>query len=223
MVIAGSLYAHFIEVRYIWAMVLYIILVLTVAVSIYAFYNNGIADKLIFYPYIMEKVDSFYRFFTAGFIHLDWSHLIFNMLTLYFFGANAQYMLQELTGQKSELIFAFLYLSALLLSSLPGYFKNRDNRTYRALGASGAVCAIVFFSIYYSPWSKIYMYFIPIGIPAILYGIIYMVYSYVMIKKGSDNIGHDAHFYGSAYGFLFALLVDPTHGKLFLMQILHPH
>jgi len=120
-------------------------------------------------------------------------------------------------------LFLMLYLSAIVLASLPSFLKNRNNSYYRSLGASGGVAAILFFTIYYSPWSKIQILFIPIGIPSILFGVLYLAYEAYMAKRGAGNVNHNAHFVGSVYGLLFALVVDPTHGMSFINAIMNPH
>ncbi len=199
-----------------------IFIAITVLVSIAAFNNRDLINKLILYPRIMSRPAEYYRLLSSGFIHADWNHLIFNMFTLYFFGRNAEYVLGEFFPQSAGIVFCVLYLSAIVISSLPSMIKHRDNSHYAALGASGGVSAILFFTIYYFPWAGIQIYFIPIGIPAIIYGVLYSAYSFYMAKKGNDNVGHDAHLGGGIYGFIFAFLVDPTHGRMFLEQITHP-
>lgn len=201
----------------------YIFIGVTLIVSYFAFNNTALLHKLIMYPYGMKAPKEYYRLLTSGFIHADWNHLIFNMFTLYFFGAIVEHVLQGITGAIAGIaLYIFLYLSSIVVSSLPALIKQKNNSYYRSLGASGGVSAILFFSIYYFPWSKISILFIPIGIPAILFAILYTLYSYYMSKKGMDNIGHDAHLGGGLYGFLFAFLIDPSHGLMFLQQLLHP-
>ena len=193
-----------------------IIIVITVLVSLAAFNDANLINKLILYPRIMNgDPKEYYRFLTSGFIHGDFNHLLFNMFTLYSFGR----VVEEFMG--SGQMFLLLYLSGIIISSLPAFFKNRNNSQYRALGASGGVSSILFFSIYFAPWSKIGIMFLP-GIPAILFGVLYIIYCIYMSKRGNDNIGHDAHLMGALYGLLFALILDPTHGQLFMQAIFHP-
>lgn len=199
-----------------------IIVVITVLVSLAAFSDAGILNKLIFWPRVMqERPAEYYRFLTSGFIHGDWNHLIFNMLTLFFFGKSVEDILLYLSRAGAS-YYLFMYLSAIIIAGVPAYIKYRNNAYYRALGASGGVSAIVAFYIYYAPWASIYFYFIPIGIPAILYGLAYVIYSAVMARRGSGNIGHDAHLWGTVYGFIFAFVTDPSHGQVFFYQITHP-
>ncbi len=200
-----------------------IIIVTTVLVSLAAFNDANLRSRLILYPRIMNGPSEYYRLLTSGFIHADWNHLIFNMITMFFFGRIVEEsILGDFYGRAGGLIYLILYVSGIVMSSVPSVIKHRNDSTYAALGASGGVSSILFFVIYFFPWSKISMYFIPIGIPAIIYGVLYTLYSLYMSKRGNDNIGHDAHLGGALYGFVFALIVDPTHGQMFLYQILHP-
>lgn len=201
--------------------VIYFFIAITFLITLLSFNDSSLLNKLLLYPRIMTKPAEYYRLLTSGFIHADYNHLIFNMITLYFFGRSVESVLIQI-DLPSLVVFPILYLSAIIISSIPAMLKHKNDVHYRALGASGGVSAVVFFSVYYYPWSKIYIFFIPIGIPAIIYGVLYSLYSLYMSKKGNDNIGHDAHLGGAFYGFIFALLCDPTHGALFISQILHP-
>ncbi len=198
-----------------------LILIITVAISIAGFSNEQIINKLILWPRKMDNPAEYYRLLTSGFIHNDWNHLIFNMITFYFIAPSVEFLM-AMIGKPSEM-FVLLYLSAIVISSLPSFVKNRNNSYYRSLGASGGVAAILFFTIYYSPWSLIRILFIPIGIPSILFGVLYLAYEAYMAKRGAGNVNHDAHFIGSVYGLLFALVVDPSHGMSFINAIMSPH
>jgi membrane associated rhomboid family serine protease len=193
-----------------------ILLAITGLVSYMAFNDKNLESKLILWPRKMDNPAEYYRFLTSGFIHSDWNHLIFNMLTLYFFGKAAE----ENLG--IGIMVVVLYLSGIVIAGIPSFIKNRNNSYYRSLGASGGVSSVVFFFIYFFPWNKIYFFFI-IGMPSIIFAIAYLVYSAFMSKRGGDNINHDAHIWGSVYGFLFAIIYDPTHGVSFLDNIMHPY
>lgn len=199
----------------------YIFIAITALISISAFSNADIINKLIFYPAIMKRPVEWYRLLTAGFIHADWNHLIINMLSLYFFGRSAEYFLAY-NGHFGVGWVCLLYLAGIVMASVPSFINKRNDRYYSALGASGGVAAVVFYVIYYAPWAGIGIMFIPIRIPAIIYGVLYTLYSSYMSKKGMDNIGHDAHLSGSLYGFAFAYLTDPTHGLSLINQLMHP-
>ncbi|NCX95807.1 MAG: rhomboid family intramembrane serine protease [Chitinophagia bacterium] len=200
----------------------YLIIIITAIISIAAFSNSALLNKLILYPYRMEGPEEYYRLLTSGFLHADWNHLLFNMLSLYFFGDNVIQILQQIVGGSAPIAFVSIYCLAITVSSVPALIKHRQNSNYSALGASGGVAGIIFFTIYYFPWSQIYIGFIPFGIPAILYGAIYVLYSYFMAQRSMDNIGHEAHLSGALFGFSVALLLDPSHGQYFLRQMQHP-
>lgn len=191
-----------------------IIIVLTVLVSLASFNDKGLENKLILWPRYMDTPDQYYRLLTSGFIHADWNHLLLNMFSLYFAGV--------IVESYGSIQFAVLYLTGIIVASLPSFLKNRNNSHFRSLGASGGVAAIMFFFIYHNPWGRITLFFIPIPIPALLFGVIYLGTEAYMAKRGSGNVNHDAHFWGSAYGFLFAILTDPTHGLSFLYDIMNP-
>ena len=191
-----------------------IIVAITVLLSIAAFNNETIINKLILWPRQMNNPQEYYRLLTSGFIHADWNHLLFNMITLFYMGRWAEYILGA--G------FLTLYLTGIIIASLPSFLKNRNNSYYRSLGASGGVAAVLFFFIYSTPWSRISMMFIPIGIPSIIFGVLYLVFEAYMAKKGAGNVNHDAHIWGSVYGLFFALLTDPTHGLSFINALLSP-
>jgi membrane associated rhomboid family serine protease len=106
-----------------------------------------------------------------------------------------------------------------MLSVLPSFGKYKNDPGYNAVGASGAVSAVVFASILFVPLGKIYLFFIPIGIPAFIFGGLYLIYSAYMAKRGGDNIGHDAHFWGALFGFVYTIAIKP---KVFLVLIQHP-
>lgn len=195
-----------------------IIIIITAIVSIAAFSNSELLNKLILYPAQMRSPGEFYRFITSGFIHADWIHLGLNMYVFWIFGKYVESLYTTLFG--SPFLFAVMYLMALIASSLPAFAKHKNNYYYRALGASGAVAAVMFSFVYYHPWSTLYFWFIPM--PSIVFAVLYLVYSAYAARKGQDNIGHDAHFYGAVFGFVFTLIFDPTHGQYFLQQILHP-
>lgn len=195
------------------------IIIITVITSILAFNNQELKGKFLFYPNGMNTPSEYYRFISHGLIHADFIHLFFNMYVLYIFGRNVEYMLAAVTGK--TFLFGVMYVLALIASSLPSFAKHRNNYYYAALGASGAVAAVLFSFVYYQPWSTLLIFgFIPM--PAILGAILYLVYSAYMAKKGTDNIGHDAHFYGAVFGFVFTFLFDPTHGSLFIQQLMRP-
>ncbi len=194
-----------------------IIIAITVLVSLGAFNSIELKHKLILYPFGMNRPSEYYRLLSSGFIHEDIPHLAFNMYALYIFGQNMEIQFAMLSF---SWVFVILYITGIIVASLPAMFKHRLHSYYSALGASGGVSAIIFAFIYYHPWSRIGMVLIPgIGIPAIVFAVLYLIYSAYSARKGSGNIGHDAHFWGGVYGFVFAFFSDPTHGRLFIEQL----
>lgn len=195
-----------------------IIIILTVLVSISAFNNEDIVRKMILWPIRMNNNPSeYYRLLSAGLIHADWIHLFFNMYVLYIFGRHVENIFAAL-GQ--SYMYIIMYIMALAASSIPAMIKHKDNPYYQALGASGAVAAVMFSFAYFNPWLTISVWFIPA--PTIVWATIYLVYSAYKSRRANDNIGHDAHFYGAIFGFLFTLAIDPTHGAIFFRQLLSP-
>ncbi len=193
----------------------YCIIALTVGTSIYTFSNAQIFDKLAFYPYLIKRRPSeSFRFISHGFIHGDYGHLLFNMVTLYFFGP----LVEESIMSKTE--FTLFYLSSMILASSAAYQTNQDNQDYRACGASGAISAILFVLVFYEPWSVLYIsFFIPIYY--ILFAIGFLMYSWYMDKKSTGRIAHDTHLYGALVGIAYTLLFHPESLSIFLQKIKH--
>ncbi|GAA4463755.1 rhomboid family intramembrane serine protease [Nemorincola caseinilytica] len=193
------------------------IIVLTCIISFTAFNRPEVFDKLCFNPYIMHRDrQELFRFVSVGFVHADLGHLIFNMLTLYFFG-------KALEGRIfSEVQFLLFYVSALVLSGIDEYVKQKNNPQYRACGASGAVAAIMFSVVLFAPWELIYLKFI-IPIPFIVFAVGYLIYSYYMDRRGGGLIGHGIHLWGALYGLAFTLLAEPRSLSIFLERIAKPH
>ena len=191
------------------------LVIITVLLSVAAFNDSRMADKLILWPARMHKAREYYRLLTSGFIHADWMHLIFNMLALFSFGrlVEALFMYRGITPW----LYMFMYLSGIVVSSLPSFYKHRENPYYRSLGASGGVASVLFASVYFAPWQWMNIMFIPM--PNIVFAVLYLVYSAYMSKRGGGTINHDAHFWGAVWGFVFTLTVDPSHGGIFLDQI----
>lgn len=194
-----------------------IIIVVTVLVSLAAFNNNKLMNDLLLWPAKMNSPAQYYRLLTSGFVHADYMHLGFNMFSFYFF-ADLLETNQYGIGVERFLI---LYLSAIVVASMPSYLKKRKNPGYRSLGASGGVAAIIFATIYLYPWQSIYIFF-AIPLPSIVFAVLYLVYSAYAARKGSGGINHDAHFWGAVYGILFMLVIDPSHGMSFIQQLSHP-
>jgi membrane associated rhomboid family serine protease len=199
-----------------------ILIGLTVAISAYAWSNRDLMEAWIMEPYLIARNGQWYRFLTSGFLHADWSHLLFNMFAFYSFSPVVLAMLARGYGAGAGLgLFLLLYLGGIIVSDLPTYFKHRDERNYRSLGASGGVASIIFASILFYPTGKIGMMFLPpeLGIPSFVFGFLYLAYSYYMARRQGDNINHDAHFYGALYGVIVIAALVPGVVPQFVQQI----
>lgn len=197
-------------------MLTFVLIAVTMLVSWLAFDKPKLQQRLILWPPAVERRHQYDRLLTHGFIHADWQHLLFNMLTLYFFGRNIEAVMTELVGPA---VFVFFYLSAIVVAILPSYLRHRRDANYSSLGASGGVSAVLFAAILLQPWTLI---FIPIPMPAIVYAVGYVAYSFWMDKRGGDGINHSAHLSGAIYGVLFMLVMEPRVGPYFLQQLSNP-
>jgi membrane associated rhomboid family serine protease len=204
-------------------MMTYILIAFTALVSIPAFHNQDLFLKLLFSPYQVYHRRQFYRLLTHGFLHANWTHLIVNMLVLFFFGPYVENYLKMILGPEMQpwyrLIYLLFYFAAIIVSSLVSLFKHKNNVWYNAVGASGAVSAILFFFIFFKPWELIYFYGI-IPVPGIIMGLLYLMYSHFMSKREADNINHDAHITGALFGFIFPLLLDYKLIHYFISELL---
>lgn len=195
-----------------------------VVFSFIGFSNNNMVNKTIMWPYYVKRNNEYHRFITSGFLHADMIHLFFNMFTLYFFGRNIEFVYNTLQ-LGGNLAFLALYFGALILSDIPTFFKYQDKANYRSLGASGAVSAVVFATILFSPWESIYL-FGAIRISAAVYAVLFIWYCIYMGKHGKDNINHDAHLWGALFGLAYTLLLvgikQPELFEVMITQLKNP-
>jgi membrane associated rhomboid family serine protease len=194
-----------------------ILIIITVIISFTAFNNEKITNDLVFWPPMIKQKKQFYRFITSGFIHADIAHLAFNMITLYFFGRAMELFFIERIGKVGFLLF---YIIGIIVSEVPSYIKHQNNYSYRSLGASGAVTAILFSFILLSPWQTLFVFFLPL--PAIIFAVIYIGYTIYMDKKGGDYVNHSAHLWGAVWGILATIIMEPTVIPHFLEQLMNP-
>ncbi|MEP6899613.1 MAG: rhomboid family intramembrane serine protease [Rhodanobacter sp.] len=194
-----------------------IIIAITCVVSFMALKNSRLMNDLILWPPAIARQREYHRLVTYGLVHADFGHLLFNMLTLFFFGRTMEGFFGSRLGPFG---FALFYILGLIVSILPTYLKNRSNPNYRSLGASGAVSAVLFAYILLFPWQQIIVLVVPM--PAIIYAALYTGYSIYMDRRGQGNVNHSAHLWGAAYGVAFTLLVDPRVLPYFLDALMHP-
>src|SRR5689334_8536740 len=180
------------------------ILGLTIVVSALGLmYSPRIIERNLLRPYYLRRERRYDTLITKGFVHADMTHLFFNMLSLYFFGP---YLEATTIGTPK---FVALYFLGLLVASLGTYFRRRRDPQYASLGASGAINAVLFAYIVYYPMNSIYLFFV-VKIPAFLFAILFLIYTYWASKNARDNINHDAHFEGALFGLFFVLVTEPS-------------
>lgn len=175
----------------------------------------------MFNAYAIQHNREWWRFLSHGLLHANFAHLFFNMYALYLFGTFVErsFQLDFIFGKVNGMvIYLLLYVGGLVVSSIYSYFKHKDDYHYNALGASGAVSAVIYASILLNPLSKIYLFYV-IGLPAWIFGFAYLALSWYLARRGNDNIGHDAHFWGAVYGFLLPLCFKPDLWYGFIGQI----
>ncbi|RQO31452.1 rhomboid family intramembrane serine protease [Taibaiella sp. KBW10] len=195
--------------------VTYIIIGISVLISLYCFKQEAIRQKLMLYPVAMRHPLQAYRLITSGFVHVDTAHLVFNMITLYFFGP----LLERFIGADQ---FLMLYLSGIIVANLPSFYRHMHNPRFASLGASGGVASVIFACIYFIPWERICIFFF-LCIPAILFAVGYLIYSAIMSRRAKQTINHTAHFLGSVYGLVYMIIIDSSHGALFLERLMNFH
>lgn len=202
----------------------YLLIALTSIISILAFNNREIFDKLQLNTYATYHKKEWYRVLSHGFLHADWIHLFINMFVLYSFGRSVENIFNQLAVEgiiKSPVLsFVILYFASMIFATITSIKNHKDDYWYNSVGASGAVSAVVFTHIFFYPLQSIELYAI-IPIPGIVLGIAYLIYSSYMSKRGKDNVNHDAHLIGAVFGFLFPIVLEPKLINVFLNQILN--
>ena len=204
-------------------MITLVIVIVTVLTSVAAFRRQELLYRFDLSPARIVHQRQYYRIFTHAFLHTDYFHLGVNMLVLYSFGSFIEQKFSALEADgvifSGPFFYLLLYAGSIAVASLPTITRYRNDEGYSALGASGAVSAVVFAYIFFAPLNKIYFYMV-LPIPGILFGVLYLVYSSYMGKRNKDNINHSAHFWGAVAGFLFPVLLEPALFMEFLDQLL---
>jgi len=181
-----------------------LIFVVTLVASLAGLYAQPqVIERSLFRPYWFLRRKQYASIVTSGFVHADLPHLIFNMVTFWFFAF-------PLEKQIGPVRFAVLYVLGLVVSDLGTYFKHRNDPHYASLGASGAISAVLFAAIVYFPWMELFIIPIPVPIPAPLFAVGYVAYSWYSARQARGRINHDAHLGGALFGIVFVLLTDPA-------------
>jgi membrane associated rhomboid family serine protease len=189
-------------------MITWLIIGITAVVSYAAFHNQALMEKLQFNPAQIIHRRQYYRLISHAFVHVSWTHLIVNMLVLFFFGRNVESYFGYFFGNRAVLYYVILYFGGILVSNTWSLIKHQNDYYYNAVGASGAVSAVLFAFIFLDPWEMLYLFAI-LPIPGIIFGVGYLIYSYQMGKRKADNVAHDAHFLGAVFGFIFPIILKP--------------
>lgn len=192
----------------------------------------------MFIPYLSKDGGQKYRFLSHTLIHADWGHLLFNMMSLYFLGelllnqVGGLYesssgdvfiiengLIQDYGEIVGQVHFLVIYVLGGLFATLWPFLRNKDNPSYRSLGASGAVSAVIFAAILWNPSVPLNIFFIPFGIPAYIFGPLYLAYEFFAHKRGGTGIAHDAHIGGAIFGVLYVLIINFDKGSSFISHI----
>ena len=181
--------------------VLIAIIVVNVLISYKGFNDLSFFRKYEFHVGSIRSGEQI-RMLTSGFLHADMTHLIFNMLTLWFFAP-------VVISYLGDFSFLLVYFGSLIFGSLLTMVFHKNDYGYRAVGASGAVTGVLYSAILLQPDMMLSIFFI-IPMPAYIFGILYLLYSIYGMKAKNDNIGHTAHFGGAVGGYLITLVKEPT-------------
>ncbi|CAM4181651.1 rhomboid family intramembrane serine protease [Cytophagaceae bacterium 50C-KIRBA] len=196
----------------------FIIIIITVLVSLLCWQKPALMDKLTMNPYKINQRKEYWRFITSGFIHADFTHLFFNLFSFFFFGLQLENIFTVLFPESGQILFVIFYITAIVAADLPTFFKQSKNPHFNSLGASGAVSAVIFAGILFFPTEKIYLFGV-LGIPGFIYAGLFTWYSIAMDRRGRDYVNHSAHLYGGLYGLVFVTLLYPKVWLTFVEQV----
>lgn len=197
-----------------------VIIAITCLISYRAFQDQSTFRRLMHHPYTESQEGEYYRLLSSGFVHGSLMHLLLNMYVLYEFGSVVERLyLSQLGDTGGRFAFVVLYLVTIVAANIPTHFKHREDRSYAAIGASGAVSGILFAYVLFYPWSMLGIMFV-IPCPAIVFAVLYLVYSSWASKNSNDNIGHDAHFYGAIFGLVLTIVLMPDQVPVFVDRLM---
>jgi len=194
------------------------IIAFTVVISLLGLQDQRVFQQLVFEPYTIHARKDWFRFVTHAFLHAHIPHLVINMFVLYSFGRVLERSFSTELGMNGSLPFVLLYLGGVVFAALPSYKRHLYDPGYRAVGASGAVSAVLFATILLFPMEELYLFGV-FPIKGILFGPLYLAYEYYLDKKGNDNVAHDAHFDGALFGLGFMTILKPSLWIQLLQQI----
>lgn len=197
-------------------MITYSIIIVTVVISFLCFKSRKLLSAFAFSPYMTIEKKQYYRLLTHGFVHADVMHLVVNMFTYWSFGTYIERSFHVF--ENGWLLYLLLYFGGMIVASIYDLIKKRHDLSFWSIGASGAVSSVLFCYIFMNPRGTI-LFFTVVPLPAILFGMLYLFYCHYMSRHGSDNINHNAHFYGALYGFIFLIIVSPSSVAHFLRSL----
>ena len=213
--------------------ILIIFIIVIVGFSLKAFNDASFMERWMFIPYLVKRDKQQYRMLSHMAIHADLTHLIFNCVSLYFLGdvflnaVSGIYvgvdggLIESYGVVMGQAHFAIIFIAGGLFATIIPYARNQDNSYYRSLGASGGVSAVIFAAILWNPEMQLGLFFIPVQIPAYIFGPLYLLFEFIMDKRGNSGIAHDAHIGGALFGVLYVLLINLDKGKEFLELFFH--
>lgn len=191
------------------------ILLITVLVSHLALKQPQWQQNLLYWPYRVKEHNEWYRVVSHAFVHGDYTHLLVNAFVLWQFGSRLESYMLTLPVSNA---FSMLYLGGIAFAAIPGMVKQHNNPSYRSLGASGAVSAVLIAYILHFPTAQLLLFFV-VPMPAFLAGILFFVYEHQMNKRSHGNIAHDAHLWGGIFGLLFTAVTEPQLFPVFAQAV----
>jgi membrane associated rhomboid family serine protease len=187
-------------------------------VSYFSFTNRELFGKLLFNPYVIAREKEFYRFISSAWLHADMMHLFINLYVLYSFGNYLEYITKIWFGNIGSFYYLFIFMGSVIIGHIPSYIKHKDYYGFSSVGASGGVSGVLFACILIDPLMELRLFF-AIPINSLIFGILYLAYTYYMSKKGQDNINHDAHLWGALGGIGLLVAIKPQVINSFIQQL----